>query len=67
MEKISAHADGGPRPLVCARETLRSAPHQRIRKFSAACAESPLNISPNCLELISKVSEIGPSGAAQGV
>ena len=27
---------GGPRSRVCARETLRSAPHQRERKFSAA-------------------------------
>ena len=26
--KISAHADGGPRSRVCARETLRSAPHR---------------------------------------
>ena len=25
---ISASADGGPRSRVCARETLRSAPHQ---------------------------------------
>jgi hypothetical protein len=35
-EKISAHADGGPRSQVFARETLRSAPHRRERKFSAA-------------------------------
>ena len=35
--KISAHADGGPRSRVCARETLRSAPHRRERKFSGAC------------------------------
>ena len=35
-EKISALADGGPRSRVCARETLRSAPHRRERKFSAA-------------------------------
>ena len=27
-EKISASADGGPRSRVCARETLRSAPHR---------------------------------------
>ena len=33
-EKISAHADGGPRSRVCAREALRSAPHRRERKFS---------------------------------
>ena len=26
--KISASADGGPRSRVCARETLRSAPHR---------------------------------------
>ena len=32
--KISAHADGGPRSRVCARETLRSAPHRHERKFS---------------------------------
>ena len=31
---ISAHADGGPRFRVCARETLRSAPHRHERKFS---------------------------------
>ena len=31
---ISAHTDGGPRSRVCARETLRSAPHRRERKFS---------------------------------
>jgi hypothetical protein len=35
-QKISAHADGGPRSRVCARETLRSAPHRRERKFSGA-------------------------------
>ena len=34
--KISAYADGGPRSRVCAWETLRSAPHRRTRKFSAA-------------------------------
>ena len=34
--KISAHADGGPRSRVCARETLRSAPYQHERKFSSA-------------------------------
>jgi hypothetical protein len=34
--KISASADGGPRSRVCARETLRSAPHRRERKFSGA-------------------------------
>jgi hypothetical protein len=34
--KISAHADGGPRSRVCARETLLSAPHQRERKFFRA-------------------------------
>jgi hypothetical protein len=34
--KISAHADGGPRSRVCARETLCSAPHRREWKFSAA-------------------------------
>ena len=73
--KISAHADGGPRSRICARETLRSAPHQHERKFSPhVSAESPSNISPNW-EPISKVSEdfkkskqksknlkIGPSG-----
>ena len=30
----SAHADGGPRSRVCARETLRSAFHRHERKFS---------------------------------
>ena len=33
--KNTAHADGGPRSRVRARGTLRSAPHQRERKFSA--------------------------------
>ena len=33
---ISAHADGSPRSRVCARETLRSAPHRRERKFFGA-------------------------------
>jgi hypothetical protein len=33
-KRNSAHADGGPRSRVCARETLRSAPHRRERKFS---------------------------------
>ena len=28
LQGISASADGGPRSLVCARETLRSAPHR---------------------------------------
>jgi hypothetical protein len=32
----SAHADGGPRSRVCARETLCSTPHRRERKFSGA-------------------------------
>ena len=31
----SAHADGGPRSRVCARETLRSAPHRCEQKFSS--------------------------------
>jgi hypothetical protein len=34
--EISAHADGGPRFRVCARETLRSALHRHERKFSGA-------------------------------
>jgi hypothetical protein len=34
--KISAHADWGPRSQVCARETLRSAPNRRERKFFGA-------------------------------
>ena len=36
LVKISDHADGGPRSRVCARKTLRSAPHRRERKFSGA-------------------------------
>ena len=35
-KKNSAHADGGPRSRVCARRTLRSAPHRRERKFFGA-------------------------------
>ena len=34
--KISAHAYGGPRSRICARETLRSAPYWGERKFSVA-------------------------------
>ena len=34
MYLISAHADGGPRSRVRARETLRSAPHRHEQKFS---------------------------------
>ena len=34
--QISAHTDGGPRSRVCARETLRSAPHRHERKFFGA-------------------------------
>ena len=33
--EISASADGGPRFQVCARKTLRSAPHQHYQKFSS--------------------------------
>ena len=33
---IKVSKDGGPRSRVCARETLRSAPHRRERKFSGA-------------------------------
>ena len=33
--KIFAHADGGPRSRVCARETLRSAPIDVSGNFSA--------------------------------
>ena len=46
--KISASADVGPRPWVCARETLRSI---------QVSAESPSNISPNPSEVMSEVSE----------
>jgi hypothetical protein len=43
---------------VCARETLRSAPHHTSRNFPAhMSAESPSNISPNPFEVISEVSE----------
>jgi hypothetical protein len=34
VHKISASADGGPRSRVCAPETLCSAPHRHLRKFS---------------------------------
>ena len=50
---ISAYANGGPRSRVCA------APIDERGNFPPyVSAESPLNISPNWLELISKVSEI---------
>ena len=53
-----AHADGGPRSRVCARETLRWAPIDTSGHFSAhVSAESPSNISPNPSEVISEVSE----------
>ena len=35
-EKISAHGDRGPRSRVCARETLRSAPHGHEWEFFVA-------------------------------
>jgi hypothetical protein len=35
-QKISAHADGGPRSRVYACETLRSAPHRHEKNFSSA-------------------------------
>ena len=31
--KISSSADGGPHSMVCACETIRSAPHRHYRKF----------------------------------
>ena len=36
LAKISASADGGPRSRVCARWTLRLAPHRHERKFFGA-------------------------------
>jgi hypothetical protein len=36
MSCNSAQADGGPHSRVCTRETLRSGPHWRERKFSGA-------------------------------
>ena len=48
----------GPRSWVCARETLRSAPIDMSGNFPAYVSEeSPSNISPNPLEVISEVSE----------
>ena len=43
--KISASTDGGPRSRVCARETLRSAPHRRKQNFFAACVQNHLQTS----------------------
>jgi hypothetical protein len=55
---ISASSDGGPRSKVCTLETLRSAPIDASRNFTAhMSAESPSNISTNPSEVISKVSE----------
>ena len=48
---ISAHADGVPRSWVCARETLRSAPHRHKQKFSAARVRRvTIKISPSPTE-----------------
>ena len=59
FRKISARANVGPCCRVCARETLRSAPINMSEHFPAhLSAESPSNISPNPLEVISKVSEV---------
>ena len=58
ITKISAHADGCPRSRVCARKTLRSALIDTSGNFPAhMSAESPSNISPNPLEVISEVLE----------
>ena len=43
IQIISAGADGGPRPWVCACFTLRSAPHQHQRKCFRAHAFFPKN------------------------
>ena len=49
----SDDADGGPRSRVCSRNT----PAQPLIEMSASVFRIALTISPNCLELISKVSE----------
>ena len=46
----SAQADGGPRSRVCSRDMSGNF-------LAHVSAESPATISPDCLELISKVSE----------
>jgi hypothetical protein len=57
-KKKSASADGGPRSLVYARETLCSAPIDTSGNCQAyVSAESPSNISPNPSDVISKVAE----------
>ena len=45
LKIISAHADGGPRSRVCARETLPQPPIEVSRNFPApVSAESPSKI-----------------------
>ena len=57
-EEISAHADGGPRSHVCSRNTSVQPPIDMSGNFPAhVSAELPSTISPDYLELISKVSE----------
>ena len=54
----SAHADGGPRSRVCSRDTPAQPPIDMSGNFPAhVSVELPSTISPDCLELISKVSK----------
>ena len=56
--KISARADWDPRSRVCSRDTPAQPPIDTSGNFQAhVSAELPATISPDCLELISKVSE----------
>ncbi len=57
-EKISAHADGGPRSPSAHAGPFARPPISMSGNFLAhVSAESPSNISPNPSEVISEVSE----------
>ena len=57
-EKISAHADGGPRSPSAHAGPFARPPISMSGNFLAhMSAESPSNISPNPSEVISEVSE----------
>ena len=57
-EKISAHADGGPRSPSAHAGLFARPPISMSGNFLAhVSAESPSNISPNPSEVISEVSE----------
>ena len=58
IPKISTHADGGPRSRVCSRDNPAQPPIDMSGNFPAHVSVELLStISPDWLELFSKVSE----------